>query len=111
MAHMAKNIKTNFSEMEKEIGNVLTGMMTSINKECAEMSEADLESKWFFKFDHDKTPRQNLYQFFDMLHLYRSHCRRWEEMHNGHSCVVERVRDKYLMPKIDQFLKCQKGSV
>ena len=46
----------------------------------------------------------NLYKFSDALEMYKSRCRRWEEHHNGSSCVVERVRDKYLMPKIKDFL-------
>jgi hypothetical protein len=39
-----------------------------------------------------------------MLNLYQNKCRRWEEMHNGSSCVVERVRDTYVMPKIREWL-------
>lgn len=44
-----------------------------------------------------------MYEFFDMLELYKHFCSDWEEMHHGHVCVVERVRDKYLMPKIKEF--------
>jgi hypothetical protein len=30
-------------------------------------------------------------------------------MHNGNSCVVERVRDLYVMPKIRAYVKSLKG--
>jgi hypothetical protein len=41
--------------------------------------------------------------FYDMLRLYAGQCRRWEEHHNGSCCVVERVRDTYIMPKVREF--------
>jgi hypothetical protein len=63
------------------------------------------ENYWFFKFNPEKDLTITFYEFFDALSLYRDLCRRWEEAHNGSMCVVERVRDKYLMPKIHQFLK------
>lgn len=41
--------------------------------------------------------------------LYAHFCEKWEEQKNGRCCVVERVRDKYLMPKIKEFLKAIKS--
>lgn len=35
--------------------------------------------------------------------MYARSCQRWEEIHNGYVCVVERVRDKYIIPKIKEF--------
>jgi hypothetical protein len=85
------------------IGAVLDGIMARANDELANMPESQLEQFWYFEWNPGKSPARNTYEFTKMLDLYRSQCRRWEEMHNGRACVVERVRDKYLMPKINEF--------
>ena len=74
------------------------------------MASADLERFWFFRWDESAKLEWNIYQFTDLLELYRRQCRRWEEMHNGSVCVVERVRDKYLLPKIAEFARQLKAS-
>ena len=88
---------------EKEIGDVMTGVLQRRDEELLSMSEADLEQKWYFRHEPDKSVAWNIYQFHSMMMLYAGSCRRWEEMHNGHYSVVERVRDKYMMPKIKEF--------
>jgi hypothetical protein len=89
---------------QKEIGNVINGILAGAEKELQEMPESQLEDYWFFKWDDTKSKEWNTYQFHDLLKLYGGQCRRWEEKHNGSCCVVERVRDKYLMPKIREFV-------
>lgn len=86
-----------------DIKSVLSGLVSSMNAEIQQASQADLEQYWHFVFDDTATLEINLYRFHKMLDLYGSFCRRWEEAHNGHCCVVERVRDTYLMPKIREF--------
>lgn len=88
---------------DEDIGSAITGLMRRIDAEYAEMSEAELRDRWYFQFDPSRPLEANLYSFFGMLTLYGGSCRRWEEKHNGSCCVVERVRDKYLMPKIREF--------
>ena len=88
---------------EKEVGSVLAGLAKAFDDELENETEEDLEKNWFFRYDETAEPHINLYNFHDMLKLYGSHCRRWEEKHHGSVCVVERVRDKYLMPKIKEF--------
>lgn len=83
---------------------VLQGIVGGYHEELKALSQADLEKYWFFQYDPSKTKAWNLYQFHSLLDLYRKHCRSWEELHHGSCCVVERVRDQYLMPKITQFL-------
>jgi hypothetical protein len=90
---------------EKEIENVCTGILRQSRDELKTLKFEDLERFWYFKYDHTITPALNLYEFHKMLGLYGSKCRQWEEMHNGYQCVVERVRDTYLMPKIKEFIK------
>lgn len=85
---------------EDDIGKAITGLMRSIDAEYQQMSQADLEARWHFEFDPEKSLETNLYLFHDRLALYAGSCRRWEERHNGSCCVVERVRDKYIMPRI-----------
>ena len=89
---------------------VFTIIMQSQQAELAEITDpAELERFWYFKYDADRSDAANLYEFNQMLDLYRRKCRSWEEQHNGISCVVERVRDKYLWPKLQQFIADVKG--
>lgn len=89
---------------EEAIGEVVRGLAARADAEIAAMSQAELEERWFFRWDAKASVEWNAYQFHDLLKLYGSFCRRWEEHHNGCCCVVERVRDTYLMPKIRAFL-------
>lgn len=92
--------------MEKELGIICKGIIEHRDQILSEMTnESGLELSWFFKYDISKSEEWNTYHFYSMLKLYESRCRRWEELHNGTFCVVERVRDKYLIPKITEFLK------
>lgn len=94
------------NEVTKEdIGKVITSIASAFDAELYGKTESELEEYWFFKFDREELLERNIYNFYDMLKLYGNFCRRWEEHHNGSCCVVERVRDKYLMPKIKQFVK------
>lgn len=88
---------------QSDIASVLNGILKSSEDEIASATEADLENYWFFKWSDHIPLAWNIYLFCDRLDMYRRQCRRWEEKHNGSSCVVERVRDKYLMPKIREF--------
>ena len=89
---------------------VFTGMLQRAQDELAAISDpAELEQFWFFRYDRSRSEAANLYEFTQMLDLYRRKCRSWEEQHNGISCVVERVRDQYLWPKLQQFIADVKG--
>jgi len=74
------------------------------------LTEEDLMNRWFFRWDEKRDVAWNLYQFSDHLERYKRDCRDWEIYHNGHSMVVERVRDKYIYPKIKAFLADLKSS-
>lgn len=87
----------------EQIAAAITGMLASGDAELQQIGQADLERYWHFHWDDTATLERNIYEFHDMLELYGSFCRRWEEKHNGTCCVVERVRDTYLMPKIREF--------
>ena len=85
------------------IEKAITRLAEQIHKDLYEKTEEELEYYWQFKFDAERSIEQNMYSFYRRLRAYESMCRRWEEHHNGSCCVVERVRDKYVMPKIREF--------
>jgi len=90
---------------EKDIGDTIIAMLKCFNDELMNKTESTLEDYWHFKWKETDSLEWNIYQFHNMLKLYGNFCRRWEEAKNGSCCVVERVRDKYLMPKIKEFAK------
>lgn len=97
--------------MYKKIGDpkpvaievALDVIMSRADAELFALTEAELKAQWYFTVEPARGLAWNLYKFSDMLELYKRRCRRWEEHHYGHSCVVERVRDKYLWPRIEEF--------
>jgi hypothetical protein len=91
--------------IESDIKNVMTSLADNVDKELFGKPKEDLEKYWFFKYDKNMSLESNMYKFHDLLNLYVVYCRRWEEHHNGHCCVVERVRDNYIMPKIQKFIE------
>lgn len=91
--------------LTKTLKEVIPKLIDSFDKELFSKSQEELEEYWFFKYDDSLIKEQNLYEFTKMLELYRSSCERWEEHHNGSVCIVERVRDKYLWNKIQNFIK------
>ena len=90
-------------DVKEDLKEIIELMTTGFENDLFSKSEEELESYWYFKFDHKKTLPQSIYEFYDMLSLYHNFCRRWESHHNGTCCIIERVRDKYLMPKINEF--------
>ena len=89
---------------KKTIKKVCNAIIENDNKELFNKKEKELENYWFFEYDKTLSKESNLYEFTKLLSLYKDYCMRWEEHHNGSVCVVERVRDKYLLPKISIFV-------
>ena len=88
----------------EEIGTVLTTIASRFDAELLAMSESELEQRWFFWWEEKESIEGNTYVFSAVLELYKQSCRRWEEHHNGIYCLGERVRDKYLMRRVREFL-------
>jgi hypothetical protein len=88
---------------EKELGDVMGGFLRRSAAELLALTQEELFDRWHFRPEPDQSVAWNIYQFSDNLESYKRSCRRWEEHHNGSCCVVERVRDKYLMPEIKKF--------
>ena len=90
--------------MPEQIGEILAAIITSSDKELIELSEVELSGKWYWRWDESCSIGWNTYKFSDELEAHKRRCRRWEEKHNDSCCVVERVRDKYLMPRVREFV-------
>lgn len=90
---------------QDDIKQLLTSVMKGVDAELFACTQEQLEQCWLFKWNPEKSKAWNFYEFHELLGLYRRKCRKWEEHYNGHVCVVERVRDKYLLPKIEAFIE------
>lgn len=94
-----------------DIRMVMTALARHEDEKIAAMAQEELEQYWHFGYNPGSSPASNLYAFFQALQMYQRICRRWEEHHYGHQCVVERVRDTYLMPKLRAFLMAQREAI
>ncbi len=88
----------------EDIGRVLGAIDARMAERIGIMGQAELEEYWSWRWNPQRSPAWNLYEFHTMLGLYQRTVRRWEETHHGAQCVVERVRDYYLWPKIEAFI-------
>lgn len=86
------------------IGEVLTSLAARAGADLYATPEEELGRYFYWRWDESRSVEWNLYEFSDLLEMYKRTCRRWEEHHNGSCCVVERVRDKYVMPRVKEFL-------
>ena len=86
------------------IGEAVTSILKGFDDELFALTTDQLVERWYFQWDDKASVAWNVYQFSEMLGMFKGFCRRWETHHNGSVCVVERVRDKYLMPKIKAFI-------
>ena len=85
------------------LDEVATAIVKSARDELLNLTEDEVRARWWFRWREDASIEVNIYQFSDMLEMYKKECREWETHHHGSTCVVERVRDKYLMPLIRDF--------
>jgi hypothetical protein len=88
----------------EQIGDVITALVTSASNELLVLTEAEISEQWYWRWEEGRSLEWNTYKFSDALEMHKRRCRRWEEHHNGNACVVERVRDKYVMPRVREFL-------
>lgn len=89
---------------EKDIGDVVASIASRADSELLALNERELADHWYWRWDDGRSVEWNTYKFSDALSAYKRRCRQWEEHHNGICCVVERVRDKYVMPRVREFL-------
>lgn len=91
-------------DLDKAIGETITSLAMRFDDELFALSESQLSEQWHFRWDERGGVAWNIYEFSDTLEMHKRRCRRWETHHHGSVCVVERVRDKYLMPRIKEFM-------
>lgn len=89
---------------QEQIGNVLAAIVATADAELMALSADDIAAEWYWRWEEDRSIEWNTYKFSHILELHKKRWRRWEERHNGSCCVVERVRDKYVMPRVREFL-------
>ena len=90
-------------DFEQSLKSVTGDLLQQEQQELYRCSQTELDRYWYFVYDETRSKAWNIYTFSDCLEMYKKKCRRWEEHHNGHVCVVERVRDTYLWSKIKEF--------
>lgn len=88
---------------KEDIAELTGDLVRRADEELFALSEDELHGRWWFRWNDHLSPESNLYEFSQALEAHSRECRRWETHHNGHVCVVERVRDKYLWPHIKEF--------
>lgn len=93
------------SEFNRALSDVMSAVIKQSDSELHLMKQSDLEKFWHFRWNDSCNIDQNIYEFHDLLGMYGRQCRRWEEIHHGRMCAVERVRDRHLMPKIQEFVQ------
>lgn len=90
--------------MGDDLKKVVNSLADGFREENLARTREELIECYYFKWSCFCSIACNLYEFTQCIENYRALCEQWEEHHNGHVCVVERVRDKYLMPKVEEFL-------
>ncbi|WP_231365803.1 MULTISPECIES: hypothetical protein [unclassified Thioalkalivibrio] len=89
---------------ESDIKAVMEDLADSFDKDLLALSAEEIAAEWYWSWDAGQSVEWNTYQFSDILELHKRRWRRWEEHHNGSVMVVERVRDRYVMPRVREFL-------
>ena len=89
---------------KEQIGDVITALVKGADNELLALTETEVAGQWYWRWEEGRSLEWNTYKFSDALEMHKRRCRRWEEYHNGNCCVVERVRDKYVMPRVREFL-------
>jgi hypothetical protein len=105
LPEVPNNTENNMTVDEQEIKKAIIGMAAKAASELLALDEDALAATWFWRWDKNESVEHNTCEFSDDLDAYKRRCRGWEEHHNGCGCVVERVRDKYLIPKVEEFLE------
>ena len=93
------------SVTKEHIEDVITGLAASFDADLLALSADEIAAEWYWRWDEGRGREWNTYQFSGALELHKRRWRKWEEHHNGPCCVVERVRDKYVMPRVREFLE------
>lgn len=93
------------------INEVLTAIVSRSDAELFALTSEQLQAEWHYRWNSEASLDWNQYKFSDYLELYKRRCRQWEEHHYGSCCVVERVRDTYLMPRIKEFTALLKAHI
>ena len=98
--------KTKMDITQETMKEALTRIAKGSDSDLFSMTQDEIASEWYWSWDENRSVEYNTYEFSKILEMHKRRWRRWEEHHNGASLVVERVRDKYVMPRVRDFLSC-----
>lgn len=90
--------------MSDPVGDAVIETIKRERTALLSLEEADLAAQWNWRWEETRSLEWNVYSFSDHLEKHKRRCRQWEEHHHGGCCVVERVRDKYVFPRVREFL-------
>ena len=62
------------------------------------------EPVFYFSWKDKDIDAKTVYEWLKAMETFRHSAREWEEQERGSVCVVERVRDKYLLEKCQELL-------
>ncbi len=94
------------ADMTGALVETIGRIISADDAELFALKDTELRAARFhWEYDSTLSMARTAYEFYQCLALYARACERWESHHNGYVCVVERVREKYLMPEINNFLK------
>jgi hypothetical protein len=88
----------------REIEKAMKGFVEKSEADLLAMSADEIANEWWWTWLEWRTIEWNTYSFSSTLESHKRRWRKWEEHHHGSCCVVKRVRNKYVMPRIREFL-------
>jgi hypothetical protein len=99
-----KECQAKFNQQEESKG-ILKGVVENIIKKGKEDLSEPINYFWSNYYNKDKPIGwYDLYQFLDCLEIMKYQGEKVIEAKEGHTCVVEKTRDKYLKDECIRFL-------
>ena len=92
------------NKIKAAFGEILPRLIDAMDAQLLTMTPEEIQAHWVWSWQEEASLWWNIYHFADTLELYKEQWRKWEEHHNGYICVVERVAEKYVKPRVDDFV-------
>ena len=92
-------------KIQSALDEIVPRLADAIDELLLAMTPEEIQAHWVWSWQEEASLWWNIYHFADTLELYKRHWEKWEEHHNGYICVVERVAEKYVKPRIDDFMR------
>ena len=93
------------NKIKAAFGKILPRLIDAMDAQLLTMTPEEIQAHWVWSWQEEASLWWNIYHFADTLELYKEQWRKWEEHHNGTTCVVERVARQYVKPRVDDFMR------